>query len=822
MLAFRLFTCGSLLLAMSVPIAAQAPLQATDLSIEPAQVTLTHASDRQRLLVTGKLGDGSLSDFTRMARFACNNPAIAQVTAEGTIIPKSAGQAIIQVTSGNTRKDVPVNLTGAAARPVSFANDVMPIMARAGCNSGACHGSASGKKGFKISLRGYDPAADYITLTRGTIGRRINFIEPERSLLLLKPTTHVPHEGGQRFTAGSDYAKILRQWIVEGAPSDLATAPKLTGLEVFPEFRAFPAPRQEQQLLVTAKFSDGSRRDVTGDARYSSSNENVGIVTEDGLVKLPQKGEAAVMVRYGPKMAVANFAVLEHNPAFVWTKPPENNYIDRLVHDKLRKMEILPSELTGDLEFLRRVCYDVIGVPPTPAEIRTFLADKRPDRRARMIDALLERPEHAEYWALKWGDLFKIRFDQLRDQGTWGLYRWLRDAIATNKPYDRFVREIVTAHGSCAENPPANFWRVFDDPNEATQATAQVFFGIRLLCAKCHDHPFEKWVQTDYYGMAAFFSQVGRKAGRRREDLVIFRTDAPAQATHSTTGAALDPKLLDAESVKIGADQDARERLAEWMTRKDNPFLARAAVNRFWSHLFGRGIIDPVDDIRSSNPPVNAPLLDALTKDFVDHQFDVRHVLRVMLNSRTYQLSARTNKTNDKDFVNFSHALPRRLSAEQVLDTLSQATGIKEGFRSRFGEATVALPAGGVRAGQLPDRQLTAELLDIFGRPRGESTCACERHEEISMTLALHLINGQSVARRLADPNGSVAQLVRKPKISDAAIIDELYLTVLCRFPSAGERAALERHFRQNTNKLTAAQDAMWVLFNTKEFLFNH
>jgi len=817
----RLCTC-SFLLAMTVPAGAQTLPPATELSVEPLQVTLTHAEARQRLLVTGKLGDGSVRDFTRTAGFTSSNPAVAQVSPEGMLIPKAAGQAIIQVTSGAARKDVRVNVTAAADRPVSFANDIMPLLARAGCNSGACHGSASGKKGFKISLRGYDPGSDHITLTRGTIGRRINFIEPERSLLLLKPTTQVPHEGGQRFTANSDYARALRRWIVEGAPSDLATAPKLVGVEVFPTFRAFPVPGQAQQLLVTARFSDGSRRDVTGDARFSSSDENAGIVADDGLVKLPQKGEAAIMVRYGPKMAVANFVVLEHDPAFVWSNPPESNYIDRLVHDKLRKMEILPSELTADLEFLRRVHYDVIGLPPTPVEIRAFLADKRPDKRARAIDALLERPEHAEFWALKWGDLLKIRFDDLRDHGTWGLYRWLRDAIAGNKPYDRFVREIVTAGGSCAENPPANFWRVFNDPNEATQATAQVFFGIRLLCAKCHDHPFEKWVQNDYYGMAAFFSQVSRKPGRRREDIVIFRADAPAQAIHSTTGAALDPKLLDAESLKVGPDQDARERLAEWMTRKDNPFLARAAVNRFWSHLFGRGIIDPVDDIRSSNPPVNGPLLDALTKDFVDHSFDVRHILRTMLNSRTYQLSARTNKTNARDFVNFSHALPRRLSAEQVLDTLSQATGIKEGFRSRFGEATVALPTGGVRAGQLPDRQLTAELLDIFGRPRGESTCACERHEEISMTLALHLINGQSVARRLGDANGNVALLLRKPKISDGEIIDELYLTVLCRFPSASERAALEGHFRRNTNKLAAAQDAMWVLFNTKEFLFNH
>jgi hypothetical protein len=707
-------------------------------------------------------------------------------------------------------------------QPVSFANDIMPLLARTGCNAGACHGSASGKKGFKLSLLGYDPVNDYISLTRGTEGRRLNFAEPGQSLLVLKPTGQVPHEGGQRFPVNHPYAETFTRWIAEGATNDLKTAAKLVGLEVSPSFRSFPKTGLEQQLLVTARYSDGTSRDVTRDARYSSSNETAATVGEEGLVRLPNKGEAAIMVRYGALMAISTLVALEHDPKFVWSNPPENNYIDRLVHDKLRKMEILPSELTTDEAFLRRLSYDLLGLPPTPDEVRSFLADKRPDKRARKIDELLERPEHAEYWALKWGDLLKLRFELLRDPGTWGMYRWLRDSIAGNKPYDQFVREILAAQGSCAENPAANFWRVFNDPNESSEATVQIFFGVRLLCAKCHDHPFEKWVQNDYYGMAAFFSQVARKSGSRREDLVVYRNEVAAQARHSTTGATLTPKFLDAQSIKVEANQDARALLADWVTRKDNPFLARAAVNRFWSHLFGRGIIDPVDDIRSSNPPSNGPLLDALTKDFVEHKFDVRHILRTMLNSRTYQLSARTNKSNAGDTANFSHALPRRLSAEQVLDSLSQATGIRESFRSRFGEGTVALPTGGVRAGQLPDRQLTAELLDIFGRPRGESTCACERHEEISMTLALHLINGQSVARRLADPGGRLAKLAQDPKLSDKEVIEEIYLLVLCRRPSVDEFPLLQRQFVVAASRLHAAQDLMWALFNSREFLFNH
>jgi hypothetical protein len=712
---------------------------------------------------------------------------------------------------------------GEPRKPVSFANDVMPLLAKAGCNSGACHGSASGKKGFKVSLSGYDPAADYLTLTRGAGARRLNRNDPARSLILLKPTGQVPHDGGKRFGPDSRYARLLTRWIAEGAESDLGQAPRLVGLDVRPRFRTFPRPGLRQQLAVTARFSDGTRRDVTRDARYSSNNETTAVVDEHGLMTLPRKGEAALMVRYGSLVAVSTGVVLRHDPAFAWTNPPENNYIDKLVNAKLRRIEILPSDLTTDEEFLRRVSYDVIGLPPTADKVRAFLVDKRPDKRVRVIDALLDRPEHAEHWALKWGDLLKIRFDLLGEKGTWGMYRWLRDSVAANRPFDRFVREILTAEGSCAQNPAANYWRAFQNPDEAAEATVQVFLGVRLMCAKCHDHPFEKWVQRDYYGMAAFLAQVGRKTGRRPQDLVIFCNPVPAKAGHPRTGESLDPKFLAGKSVPVGAGQDARKLLADWMTRKDNPYLARATVNRLWSHLFGRGIIDPVDDIRSSNPPVNGPLLDALAADFLARRFDVRHMLRTMLNSRTYQLSARVNRFNADDHLNFSHAVPRRLSAEQLLDTVSRATGIPENFTARYaGAGTVALPAGGVRAGQLPDRQLTAEMLDLFGRPKGESTCACERHEEASMTQALHFINGRSLNRRLANPSGRVALLAKNPNVTDGEIVETLYLTVVCRKPTAAESALWQKHFSATKDRLKAGQDLMWVLFNPKEFLFNH
>jgi hypothetical protein len=805
---FRLAALSALLAA--APAAAQPPSVAS-LTAEPARLTLTHRDDGQRLLVTATLSDGTLRDLTRSAQYGSADAKVATVSARGVVAPVAVGQTTIQIRAGEKTLAVPVEVKGVAARPVSFAHDVMPVLAKAGCNSGACHGSASGKKGFKVSLRGYDPATDYVTMTRGGSGRRLDLLDPDRSLLLLKPTGQAAHEGGKRFDRGSASARVLRGWIAEGARSDLADAPKLVGLEVAPAFRTFPQPGLEQQLLVRARYSDGGVRDVTAEARYSSSNDAAADPGEDGLVRLPARGEAAVGVRYGPLLAVSTLVVLKHDAAFAWNDPPENNYIDKLVNAKLKAVEILPSELCTDEEFLRRVCYDVIGLPPTPAEVRSFLEDKRADKRARKIDELLERPEHAEFWALKWGDLFKLRIDTTGDKGTWAFYRWLRDAVAANKPFDRLVREVVVAEGSCGENPPANFWRVAATPGEASEATAQIFLGMRLLCAKCHDHPFEKWVQKDYNGMAAFFSQVGRKPGSRRDDLVVFRAEAPTQA-----------KYLDGPEVGVPADADARAALADWLTKKDNPFLARATVNRLWGQLFARGIIDPVDDIRSSNPPSNAPLLDALTKDFLDHDFDVRHTLRTILNSRTYQLSARANRFNGDDRTNFSHALPRRLTAEQLLDTISQITGVKETFRSRVpGGATVALPVGGLRAGQLPDRALTAELLDLFGRPRGESSCSCERNDEASMTQALHLINGKTVAARLADPNGKLAKLLKTPGLSDAQLIEELYLTTLCRMPRPNERELMLKHLGEG-DRTAAAQDVMWALLNAREFLFNH
>lgn len=725
----------------------------------------------------------------------------------------------------------PVSLW-AAERPVSFVNDVEPILAKAGCNSGACHGAAAGKNGFKISLFGYDPAGDHRALTRDMLARRMDLADPEKSLILLKPTGQLAHEGGKRFAVGSGYYETLVRWIREGARSDVETAARLVKIEVAPEYQVFAKPGGVQPLRVTARYGDGSSREVAGDARYVSNNEMAAEVDERGVVKLARRGEAAIMVRYGDKIAVSRVVVLDPASDFAWNNPPAENYIDPLVFAKLRDMHIVPSELSTDGEFLRRVWLDVAGVPPAAEEVRRFLADKDPKKRARKIDELLDRPEYAEVWALKWADLLGIRSEDpgviataLTPREVWKYYRWIRESFAANKPYDEFVRELVTAGGRTSTNAPAMYYRRYRDATELTENTTQLFLGIRLKCARCHDHPFEKWVQNDYYGMAAFFSQVKLKPGGGFRDFAIYADAVAPQSEQPTRKVMLGPRALGAGAVAVGAEEDARRKLAEWLTSAGNPWFARAFVNRVWSYYFGRGIIEPVDDLRASNPASNDKLLDALTRDFVEHRFDVKHLVRTILNSRTYQLSSRTNRWNADDAANFSHQAVRRLTAEQVVDALAQATGVPEDFTTNVGDPgkpKIDFPAGyWVRAGQIPDAKVRSYMLTIFGRPQRDDPCECERHQEVSMTQALHLINGDSVDRRLNHPKGWLAQTVGQVK-DDGQLAEAVYLQALSRLPNEEELALGRKALAGQAERLRAAQDLMWALVNSREFLFNY
>lgn len=716
----------------------------------------------------------------------------------------------------------------AAAEPVSFRNDVMAVLSRGGCNQGTCHGSLNGKGGFKLSLRGEDPAADLLTLTRDTFGRRTNPLHPVESLVLLKATAATPHEGGKRFGNGSPEYALLARWIAEGARPDPADAPTLQALEVAPRTRVLFFPADRVQLQVRATFSNGSVRDVTRLACYEPSNQVAG-VSPAGEVEKRAEGETTILVRYLDRQATVQLAFLPDRANFTWRDVPEVNYIDRHIHAKLKQLHMAPSELCSDSVFLRRVYLDTIGVLPSVDETRAFLDDRRPDRRARVIDHLLERPEFADIWALKWSDLLRNEEKTLDRKGMEAFHQWIRQSILQGKPLNEFAREVLAARGSTYSHPPANFYRALRDPASRAEAAAQVFLGLRMQCARCHNHPFDRWTQDDYYSTAAFFSRVEyhivenqRRDRFDKHEFVGEQVVWPARTgdiTHPRSGATVPPRFLGAPPGAAVTDADRLHAFADWVARPDNPFFARAQANRIWYHLMGRGLVDPIDDFRASNPPVNGPLLDALAADLVRSGFNLRHLVRTILLSRTYQLSAVPNDTNRDDDTNFSRALVRPLQAEQLLDALVSVTEAPVKFND--------LPLG-TRAGQLAGlRQYgrrdggpsAGELfLRRFGKPERLMTCECERSEATTLGQAFQLITGDLVNRLLSEPDNRIGRLQKAGK-SDREILEELYLAALCRYPSAVELEGALRYVAQGTDSRAALEDVAWGLVNAKEFL---
>jgi hypothetical protein len=698
---------------------------------------------------------------------------------------------------------------------VSFRHDVVPALTRAGCNAGACHGTPQGKNGFRLSLRGYDPALDLHTLTRDAQGRRLNRSEPDASLILLKATAQVPHEGGQRFARSDVLYRLLRQWVAQGADDDSATASALDRLEVIPRERVLKEPAASQQLQALAHYRDGSVRDVTHLARFSVNDETVAQVTAAGRVERRGKGEVAV--EYLSQMATAQVIFLERVPGFTWTDAPVYNYIDRHVFAKLRLMQIEPSALATDDEFLRRVYLDALGRLPAPDEARRFLADPSAQKRDRLIDALLERPEFADWWALKWSDRLGCNQRFVGKIGAVKYHQWIRQAMADNMPEDEFARTILTGKGGNYENPPAGFYRRLRDPQTRGEEVAQLFLGVRLQCARCHNHPGERWTQDDYHGLAAFFAQLGYRNGPffvqqyDKEETVFLTRDG--EVSHPRTGQVVAPQFLGGGRPAIRPGEDRREVLARWLTAPDNPFFARAAANRIWYHLFGRGLVDPVDDLRSTNPPSNEALLDALAADLVRHRFDRKHLIRTILKSRTYQLSARTTTTNAADDRYFSHARVRLLGAEQLLDAICTATGMAEKFPN--------FPLG-TPAVALPDGEYKHPFLEAFGRPARAMACECERDTDTNLTQALQLVGGTVVQDKIRSDDGRVARLLATGK-SDAELIEELFLAALSRYPSEPERQLLmKRLAASGKDRRRMAEDVLWALINHNEFLFQH
>jgi hypothetical protein len=716
----------------------------------------------------------------------------------------------------------------AQAGPVSFRNDVMAVLSRAGCNQGACHGNQNGKNGFKLSLRGQNPEFDFDALTRDTLGRRTDRLHPEDSLILTKATSRVPHEGGKRFDRDSLEYRLLYLWIAEGMRPDPANAPVLRRLQVTPCRQVLIEPADHVPLRVRAVFSDGQVRDVTRLSVFETSNLVVR-VDADGVAWRQGMGETTILARYLDRQAAVQLAFVPARPNFVWPNPPEANYIDRHVFAKLRSLRMAPSPLAPDTVFLRRVFLDVLGVLPTPDETRHFLADTRSDKRARLIDSLLERPEFADFWSLKWADLLHCEEKALDTKGVRLFHDWIRRSIAEGKPLNEFARELIAGRGSTYSQPSANWYRSLRDPQTRAEATAQVFLGIRMQCARCHNHPFERWTQTDYHSFAAFFCRVQYRIveNNRRDRLdkhefdgeQVVWMDRSGEIKHPNSGEVLRPLFLGSETPAFADDADRLLALADWIADPRNPFFARAQVNRVWYHLFGRGIIEPNDDFRASNPPVNAPLLDALAEDFIDHRFDLRYLLRTILNSRTYQLSAKPNETNGEDEANFARALVRPLQAEQLLDALGQVMGVTPSFPDH--------PAG-TRAGQLPGvsanrgrRRRASDgerFLTSFGKPIRLLSCECERSEDTTLNQAFQLITGPLVNQMLRDADNRIGHLLAAGK-NDAEIVEEFYLAALCRPPSPMERQAALAMIRRAKDRRAALEDLVWGLVNAKEFL---
>lgn len=785
---------------------------AASLAVEPSVVVLQGAEARQQLLVT-LAQDGRESDVTDQAEFVSSQPSIAVVGPGGVILPVGDGTATITVALGDRHAMTQVTVTNAAVRStLHFGNDIIPLLTKAGCNSGGCHGKQNGQGGFKLSVFGYDVEADYRALVSESRGRRISPAAPDASLILAKATNRVPHGGGLRLAENSPEYRRLRRWIASGMPRGDDSAARVVAIDVLPKQRVL-SEQTRQRLLVTAKLSDGTLRDVTHEAVYTSNDERLAAVDRDGRIATTMmSGESAVVVRYQDQVA-ATYVTVPLNPHVrnaaglaAWNR---SHFIDRLVAEKWERLQLSPSPPADDAVFHRRVYLDLIGKLPTPAESRAFLADSAPDKRTRLIDALLARPEYAEYWALKWSDLLRVNRDDLGAKSAYRYHQWLLQALRENKPYNEFLRELVTAQGSGEQNGAVYFFNAFATPNDLTVALSQVFLGVRLDCAKCHHHPYEKWSQEDFYGLAAFFPRLQKKKGA---DEVLFVADK-GDVKHPQTKETVQPRVLLGESFDAAAEFDPRARLGAWLASPDNPFVARSFVNRVWGQLMGRGLVEPVDDMRETNPPTNGPLLDALARDFVENGYDVRRLIRTIVTSQVYGLSSQPNADNVRDLQNYSRAYRKRLGAEVLLDAVSDVTGEAETFPG--------MPPG-TRAVQLWDHRLPSSFLDTFGRPQRKTVCQCERAADVTLGQVLHLMNASPINDKISAPTGRIARLVAEGR-EPSAIVTELYLAAYGRLPRADElTTTLAAFAAPDAERQTAAEDVLWALLNSAEFVFNH
>ncbi len=801
------------------------PGEIKELSAYPAKIALDSGDDADQLIVTAALTSGRQQDLSGDVQYSIADQNVARITPAGRIFPVNNGTTTVtakfldkSVTVPVTAKHVGENL------PINFGNQIVPIFSKLGCNSGGCHGKASGQNGFKLSLFGFEPDFDYTALVKEARGRRIFPASPERSLLLLKATGAIAHGGGKRMDQSSDEYKLIRRWIAAGTPFGSEKDPVVTEISVYPDHRIMTR-QNRQQFAVYAHYSDGTVEDITRRAQYDSNDQEIATVDAGGLVRtLGMSGEAAIMARYQGHVATfrATVPLGLPTPKYDFTA---QTVVDQFTLKKWQALGLVPSELCTDEQFIRRASLDITGTLPTPEQVTAFVEDKDPKKRDNLIDRLVDSPEYEYFFANKWADILRVkrRGQPDRAEGTFAFHDWIRQAIARDMPYSEFARDILAATGSEDRNPPTVWYKELQNPEQFVDDTAQVFLGLRMACANCHHHPYEKWSQDDYWGLAAFFGKVDRKLSvvpgsqnNQAQTVFVYTRANKSGAVNKRTGKVAAPKPLDGQTLELAPDDDPRQNLVDWMVDPKNPFFAKAAANRYWAHFFGRGIVDPLDDMRVTNPPSNPELLDALAKVVVESNFSLKTLVKTIAKSRTYQLSSMPNDFNKHDKQTFARYYPKRLSAEVLLDAVCQVTGSP----TQFGGLPTDKHAPN-RAIMLPDESFASYFLDVFGRPQRISACECERVSEANLAQALHLLNSDEVQNKLSRGGARADQMV-KEKRPDAEKVTELFLWAFARKPTADDmKVATEHLARHEKDKKVAYENIIWALLNTKEFIFN-
>ncbi|OAI56441.1 cell surface protein [Verrucomicrobiaceae bacterium SCGC AG-212-N21] len=784
--------------------------------IMPASAMLETQRDFQQIVVQARFSDATTMDVTRFANLKVADANIVKV--EGDVIkPNADGKTELVATIGSQVVKAPIEVKGAKSdRPVSFRLDVMPVFLRSGCNQGGCHGAARGKDGFRLSLFGFDPAGDYNRITREMVGRRVNLAIPEESTLIEKSIGSVPHTGNDAFEKDSAYYKTVLEWIKDGAPDDKKEIATVTGVDIYPKESVLEGKGASQQITVRATYSDGTDRDVTNLVLFSSNNDPTAAVTKGGLVTSGDRGEAFILARFDVYSIVSQVLVIPDKLKYQRPQLVEANYIDKLVNDKLDKLRVYPSAIADDQEFVRRLYIDLVGVYPTPEELRSFLADTRPDKRTQVVDALLQRKEFTEMWVMKWAELLQIRSGLNNNQPPFYknallYYNWLSDRIAKNQPLNEIVVDILSATGGTVSNPPVNYFQMERDPLKVVENIAQVFMGMRIQCAQCHNHPFDRWTMNDYYGFQAFIMQVGRKQTDDPQEVVIYNSKG-GEARHFLTQAVMKPKFLGGSEPELKPGDDRRAVMAKWLASPENPYFARNIANIMWAHFFGPGIVDPVDDVRISNPPSNPELLAELSNKLQGYNYDFRKLIRDIVTSMTYQRTSQTNESNESDKRNFSHAMVRRVRAEVLLDAISQITGTPNKFQG--------LPLG-ARAVQIADGAVSNYFLTTFGRAKRESVCSCEVKMEPTLSQALHLMNGDAVNDRIRQ--GNIVGKMLKDNKTPKDVVEEIYYRAFGRVPLPKEWDAVNKALAESPDtKQAVLEDLFWALLNSKEFYFTH